>query len=106
MLLVVVFGAWSIARNRVVVVNESGQRVHSLVVEVCGKTIRLGDIPPGGSACAAFGTPVDESHFELRGRLEDGTEVNDSGGYVVWEDYGRRFVIVIGPRADVSYYSK
>src|SRR5262249_26737107 len=77
-----------VSRNRVVVVNESGQTVRSLTVKVCGKTIRFGDIPPGGTASASFGAPEHESSFEVRGQLDDWKIFNEQGGYVVWADYG------------------
>src|SRR5262249_45722849 len=84
-----------VSRNRGVVVNGSGQTVRSLTVKVCGKTIRLGDIPPGGTASASFGAPEHESSFEVRGQLEDGKIIHEQCGYVVWEDFGSRFCIVI-----------
>jgi hypothetical protein len=93
---------WSVSRNRLVVTNESDQLIRFLTVEVCGRTIRLGDVPPGGSVSARFGTPADDDVFVVRGRLEDGTVISESCGYVVWEDHGRRFDLVILPGGRVT----
>lgn len=88
---------WFAARNRVVVTNEAGRGVRALTVEVCDRTIRFGDLPPGGSASARFGTSADESSSAVRGRLDDGTPIHDTCGYVVWEDYGRVFRLASCP---------
>ncbi len=93
---------WFAARNRFVVANDTGQPIRWLTVGVCGESFRFADIPPGGSASAAFGTPCDESEFEVRGRLTDGEEFADSCGYVVWEDYGRQFRFTIASGGEVS----
>jgi hypothetical protein len=88
--------------NRVVIVNSAGQPVRALTVTVCGESFHFADIPPGGSVSARFGTPQDESGFEVRRQLADGTAFNDACGYVVWEDFGRRFHLVIQPSGAVS----
>jgi hypothetical protein len=59
--------------NRVTVVNASGQTARAVHIEVCGKCTDLGDIPPGGSASARFGTPSGDHYIAIRGRLLDGT---------------------------------
>jgi hypothetical protein len=81
----------------------AGQHVRDLTVEVCDTTIRFGDLPPGESRSARFGTPADKDLFTVRGRLEDGTPINDIGGYVVWEDYASVFRLTIGPDGAVKY---
>ena len=65
---------WLAARNRFVVANDAGQPIRWLTVGVCGEAFRFADIPPGVEVSAAFGTPRDESGFEVRGQLADGTE--------------------------------
>jgi hypothetical protein len=96
------WAVWLASRNRLVITNESGQFVRSLTVEVSDQIIHFGDLPPGRSASASFGTPADESMFAVRGRLEDGTSIDDSCGYVVWEDYARTFHLAIRPGGEVG----
>ncbi len=93
---------WFASRNRVIVTNESGQPISDLTVEVCDTTIRFGDLPPGDSMSARFGTSHDESSFTVRGRLEDGTMIDDSCGYVVWEDYASVFRLILRPGGEVG----
>src|SRR3954451_12508877 len=88
---------WWASRNGVTVTNESGQPVRDLSVGVCDRTIRLGDLAPGTSAAATFGTPRDEADFRVRGVLANGTVIDETCGYVVWEDYGSQFRLVIRP---------
>lgn len=94
---------WLAARNRFVVANAAGQPIRWLTVGVCGDLFRFADIPVGGSGSAAFGTPRDESGFEVRGQLADGVGFADSCGYVVREDYGRLFRLAVRPGGEVSY---
>ena len=96
------WAAWSASQNRVVVANDAGPLIRWLTVEVCGDPFRFADIPPGGSVSVAFGTPRDESRFDIRGQFADGAEFADSCGYVVWEDYGRRFRLAVKPGGEVS----
>jgi hypothetical protein len=95
---------WFGSRNKLVVTNESGQTLHGLSVEVCDRIFALGDLASGNSASARFGPPADESGFVVRARLADGTSIEESCGYVVWEDYARRFHIAIraGGRVDCT----
>src|SRR5262245_57629483 len=88
------WGIWLLSRNRFVVKNETGQQVRSLTVEVCDRTFSFGNLTPGGSVSARFGTPDDESDFLVRYWLEDGTRVEDRCGYVVWENHGHGFLIL------------
>jgi hypothetical protein len=96
-ILVAVSLLWCASRNSVTVTNESGQTVRDLSVVICDRTFRLDDLEPGASASASFGTPRDESSFRVRGTLADGTVIDDTSGYVVWEDYGKQFHVVIRP---------
>jgi hypothetical protein len=90
--------------NRVVIVNESGRTAHTVCIEVCDKTTAVGDLPAGGSASVWFGTPSQEDSITIRCRLQDGTVIDESCFYIVWEQYFSRCVIVIredgtaGPR--------
>ena len=82
--------------NRVTVVNESGQTARDVCIEMNGRVIDLGDIPAGGSTSAWFGTPSNEDHIAIRGRLKDGTAIDEPCCvYIVWEEYFCSFVIVI-----------
>lgn len=96
------WAAWFLSRNRLFVANESGQVVRNLSILVCDCTIEFGDLPPGGQAFARFGTPADESSFTVRGRLDDGTTIDESCGYVVWEDYNQAFHIIIRPSGQLE----
>lgn len=96
------WAAWSASRNRVLVANDTGQTIRWLTIKVCGESFRFADILPGGSVSAAFGTPRDESEFVVRGEFDDGMGFADSCGYVVWEDYGRRFRLVVRPGGAMS----
>lgn len=91
-----------VSRNRLDVANESGQVIRHLTITVCDKTVRFKDIPPGNSVSATFGTPRDQSIFEVGGQLQDGTKFIDYCGYVVWEDYGKRFHLIIRPAGPVT----
>jgi hypothetical protein len=95
-------GLWWIPKNRVDVINESGQTIHSLTVKVSGRTIKFGDVISGGSESTFFSTPHHESYFEVRGQLEDGTQINEDVGYVVWEEYFLHRVILILPDGKVE----
>src|SRR5579859_2625806 len=88
---------WFASRNRLIITNDAGQSVRGLTVEVCDTPFHFEHISPGESVSARFGTPADESGFTVRGRLQDGTTIDDSCGYVVWEDYASVFRITIGP---------
>jgi hypothetical protein len=96
-LLVAIPFAWWVTGNNLIVTNESGQTIRALSVEVCERTIRFGDLESGATVTGSFGTPRDESSFRLRGMLADGTVLDETCGYVVWEDYGQQFRLVIGP---------
>jgi hypothetical protein len=76
--------------------------IHALTVKVSGGTIKFGDVISGESESAFFSTPHDESYFEVRGQLEDGTQINEDVGYVVWEEYFLRRVILILPDGKVE----
>ena len=56
---------WLAARNRFVVANDAGQPIRLLSVRVCDESFRFVDVPPGGSVSATFGTPIDESGFDV-----------------------------------------
>ncbi len=98
-------GGW-LARNvlmsQVVIANESGRTVRAMTVELAGKTIRFGDLPPGAWAAWSFDTPYEESTFEWHGRLDDETEIHEHCGYVVSTDYGKRFNLMIQPDGEVE----
>jgi hypothetical protein len=100
--LLAVSAVWWASRNGVTVTNGSEQMVHDLSVEVCDRTIRLGDLAPGASASASFGTPRPEDVLRVRCTLADGTVIDEYGAYVVWTDYGQQFRLVIRPDGMVN----
>lgn len=102
MALVVIGLLWWATRNRLTVVNSSGQAIHSLTVEVGGEVIAFGDLPEGISASAHFWIEQEEV-FEVCARLADGTEIKDSCGYVVWEEgiFGVEAVIAVQPGGEL-----
>ena len=79
---------WLLTRNRLTITNESGQDISGLTVDVVGdETIHFGDLAAGKSASAHFRIyRNDETWFEVRCRLADGTQVHEWDGYVVWEE--------------------
>jgi hypothetical protein len=98
----ILFVLWWIPKNRFDVINESGQTIHALTVRVSERTIKFGDVYSGESKSWFFYTPRGETYFEVRGQLEDGTQINDDVGYVVWEDYFLDRVILILPEGKVE----
>jgi hypothetical protein len=76
--------------------NESGQPVLGLAVEVGGRTFRFGTVPPGGEVRGSFHIDQ-EDVVTVRGRLADGTPVEESCGYVVWEETPRTSLSWCGP---------
>ncbi|MBN9118681.1 MAG: hypothetical protein J0I06_05915 [Planctomycetes bacterium] len=88
--------------NRVRIVNGSGQTVHGVRADGCGRSTDLGDIPPGGSVACWFGTPRNEDVLNVWGHLGDGTPLQESSLYIVWEDYFRSDVVVIRADGTVS----
>jgi len=80
-----VIRGWGDRDVRVEVVNESGLRVKSFVLEVgtCGARSVLGRaaLEPGDRATVRFAV-CGESGYELRAQLENGTELRGRGNYV------------------------
>jgi hypothetical protein len=83
-------GVWATSRHRVIVTNATGQVIRTLQVRINGSTFGFTHIEPGETVSAIFDRP-DEDVFGFDWQLADGAEHSDSGGYVVWEDWGRRF---------------
>ena len=90
-------GVWFASRNQFVITNHSGHAIRGLTVAVSDASFRFMNIPIGESVAASFGSPSVESVFNIRGQFDDGSEFADSCGYVVWEDRGRQFRLVIEP---------
>jgi len=80
-----VIRGWGGGDVRVDVVNESGQRVKSLELDVdtCGARSLLGRpaLEPGDRATFRFAV-CGEGGYALRARLESGVELGGRGGYV------------------------
>jgi hypothetical protein len=80
-----VIRGWGDQDVRVDVVNESGQRVKSLAldVETCGARSVLGRaaLEPGDRATVRFAV-CGEGGYELRAQLESGAELHGRGGHV------------------------
>lgn len=98
----VALGLWRVGRNRFTILNDSGQRIVTLTVTVCGRNFMFADIPSGERRTARFGTPSDEDTFHVTGTLGDGTVIADYCGYVAWEDHGRHFRLVVRPDGGAS----
>ena len=80
-----VIRGWGDGDVHVDVVNDSGQRVTSLALDVqsCGarNALSRGALEPGDRATFRF-MVCGEGGYELRARLENGTELRGHGGYV------------------------
>jgi len=80
-----VIRGWGDGDVHVDVVNDSGQRVTSLALDVqsCGarNALSRGALEPGDRATFRF-MVCGEGGYELRARLENGTELRGRGGYV------------------------
>jgi hypothetical protein len=80
-----VIRGWGDRDVHVDVVNESGQRVTSLALDVesCGarNALSRGALEPGDRATFRF-MVCGEGAYELRARLEGGAELRGRGGYV------------------------
>ena len=103
------WGGWSIVENRVVnrvvVINRSGQPIHTLLVKVCGQTLQFEDIADGKSVSAPFAMGSDD-HFTWEGQLKDGTEIHGEGGYVTNGMYGEQAILVVEPGGTVAFDQK
>jgi hypothetical protein len=82
--------------------NETGQVIEELRVTVSGKSFAFTQVQPGEAVTGRFVTPDDESIFVVRGRMSDGTDIDDICGYVVWELAFQSFRIVVRPDGMVS----
>jgi len=80
-----VIRGWGDTDVHVDVVNESGQRVTALALDVdsCGarNALSRGALDAGDRATFRF-MVCGEGGYELRARLEDGSELRGRGGYV------------------------
>jgi len=74
-----------IFRNRLSFVNESGQNVSDLVISVGGEDFRFASVTPGGIVTIIFKV-YHEERFKVDFLLADGTRVQESEGYVTWEE--------------------
>ncbi len=88
--------------NRFVVENQTGQRINSLEVRVCGKTYRFSNIDPGAKVRSRF-TIRGDDHFAIVAHLGDGTTCESDEGYVTGGMYGHRHSITIKPRGAFDY---
>jgi hypothetical protein len=100
--LAVVGAVRSRVQNHVVIVNDSGQSIRIMTVQVGGATIRFEDLSAGASASAPFVIRGDDS-FQVRGRLEDGTSVTGGHGYVTNGMYGEDARFVIRPGGELEF---
>ncbi len=100
-LLSLLCGVWWLSRIRVNIANESGQSIRFLTIEGCDRTIRFDNIAPGDSVSVALETPDREDYLKVQGRLEDGTSIHGHDTYIVWEDYFRRFHLVVRQDGEV-----
>lgn len=91
--------------NQVMILNASGQHVSGVSVEACGRRVECGDLASGGTTRAWYHTPSHEDNLVVRARLADGTEIDHTGMYIVWEEYFTRRVLIIreGGSVDVQH---
>ena len=89
-------------RNHLVIVNQSGQTIRFVTVEVGGVSNRFEDLPAGTSASAPFVIRGDDS-FRVRGQLENGTLVAARAGYVTNGMYGENARFIIGPGGTLEF---
>ena len=95
--------AWlGFGRNRVVVVNSSGQAVEALTVDVCGERLSFDDLAPGAEAARTFRVHRD-GRYVLSGRLADGTSVSAANGYATGGMYGERPRFTLHPGGAVDF---
>ena len=92
-------------RNRFVVVNHSGKALRTLTIEISGQTYNFEKIESCGETKAFFRISGNEGSFLVRGELDDGSQIGDDCGYVVWEDFGKTFTITIAPDGSTTCIS-
>jgi hypothetical protein len=92
---------WWRVQNRVTVVNATSQTIRYLVVD----ERQFENVPPGRSV--SFGFHIEHDHiFDVQAILEDGRELKDICGYLVWEDDWRGAVrcrITIEPSGEMRF---
>jgi hypothetical protein len=107
MLLILIFMIyWWSTRNRLTVINRSGQSVENLIVKVSGEEFDLGNLQTEMSSRVHFRVEH-EALFDISFRLSDGTLISDCVGYIVWEDaiFGARAKLVIQERGSLSFFN-
>lgn len=91
-----------IPTNRFELTNETGQVIDELTVTVSGTSFTMTNLQTGAIMSRRFVTSQDESKFDIRGRMNDGTLINDFCGYVLQEESFQTFRIAIRPDGMVS----
>lgn len=95
--------ALSIAKqNRLDVINQSGQTIDFVEIQVCDQTIRFDDIPPGETVTSPFQIHRDD-HFVVQGQLSDGSNFTAECGYVTNGMSGSRADFTVTPDAQVEF---
>ena len=92
-------GVLSAIPARFTLINESGQTIQSLTIEVDDGAVHepfhFANIPPGGSVSGRYYFTQEATHG-IRGCFADGKTFSDFCGYVVWEDIAPHTRIVLG----------
>jgi hypothetical protein len=101
-----VYGVKRAIENHVVIINDSGQEIAWVSVEVCGQSFDFHDIPDGGVKSPTFRATGD-SGFIVTGSLADGTVFARDDGYVTSAMHGvwAMFTIQDGGRIVFNYDS-
>ena len=90
-------------QHRVIVVNESGQRLDFLSVTIGGETIRFVSVPEGATVSAPFRIHGDD-HFEFLGQMTNGTRFDAVLGYVTGGWLGVRAWFAVQPDGTVRHW--
>jgi hypothetical protein len=75
---------WLMTRDKLTVMNDSGQEIHGLTIRFHDETIQFGDLAPGAIESAHFRGGQEEL-FEVYCRLSDGTEAHEYASYEWWD---------------------
>jgi hypothetical protein len=90
--------------NRLAVENRSGQPISQLRIAVTGPSsvIIFEDVPDRGKVSSTFNIGHD-SHFNVSGRLADGTKLNGDFGYVTNGMYGEHVDFIVKQGGEVGF---
>jgi len=88
-------------QNTFTIVNQTGQSLTSLRVEVCNQKFDLGSIPPNGQTSRTYNITTD-SGYSVQATLKDGSRIEEIDGYVTTGYYGVRDRIVLKSNRNIT----